>query len=93
MSVRTTSAGKPHRFQGSIEGLSGGIVEVKTERSELRESETLFRRLLEAQPDHAEGRLHFGRVLGLRWIGLPATSAQYFLLGTASISVLRHEQA
>ena len=31
------SAGKQRRFQGSIEGLSGGIVEVRTERSELRE--------------------------------------------------------
>ena len=34
---------------------------------------------------------HFGRVLGARWIGLPVTSAQHFLLGTASISVLSHE--
>ena len=30
----------------------------------------------------------FGRVLGVRWIGLPVMQAQHFLLGTASVSVL-----
>ena len=35
--VRSTAAGKPHRFQGSIEGLTGGIVEVRAEREELRD--------------------------------------------------------
>ena len=34
---------------------------------------------------------HFGRVLGVRWIGLPVTAARHFLLGTASFSVLGHE--
>ena len=34
---RSTAGGKPHRFQGSIEGLTGGIVEVRTERSQLRD--------------------------------------------------------
>ena len=33
--VRTTAAGRLHRFQGSVEGLSGGIVEVRTEGDEL----------------------------------------------------------
>jgi probable phosphoglycerate mutase len=31
---------------------------------------------------------HFGRVLGVRWIGLPVAQAQAFLLDTASLSVL-----
>jgi broad specificity phosphatase PhoE len=31
---------------------------------------------------------HFGRVLGVRWIGLPLSQARHFLLGTASLSVL-----
>ncbi|AHF93238.1 phosphoglycerate mutase [Opitutaceae bacterium TAV5] len=34
---------------------------------------------------------HFGRVLGVRWIGLPLAQARHFLLGTASLSVLGHE--
>jgi probable phosphoglycerate mutase len=33
---------------------------------------------------------HFGRALGVRWIGLPVAEAQRFLLGTASLSVLGH---
>jgi broad specificity phosphatase PhoE len=31
---------------------------------------------------------HFGRVFGVRWIGLPITQARHFSLGTASVSVL-----
>jgi probable phosphoglycerate mutase len=31
---------------------------------------------------------HFGRVLGVRWIGLPVVQACHFALGTASLSVL-----
>ncbi len=38
---------------------------------------------------------HFGRVLAARWIGLPVSEAQHFLLGTASLSVFdyEHDQA
>lgn len=31
---------------------------------------------------------HFGRVLAVRWIGLPVIKGQHFLLGTASLSIL-----
>ena len=34
---------------------------------------------------------HFGRVLGVRWIGLPVAAAEHFLLGTASFSILSHD--
>jgi probable phosphoglycerate mutase len=34
---------------------------------------------------------HFGRVLAARWIGLPVSDAQRFLLGTAAISILGYE--
>jgi probable phosphoglycerate mutase len=34
---------------------------------------------------------HFGRVLGVRWVGWPVMAAQHFLLGTAALSVLGHE--
>ncbi len=34
---------------------------------------------------------HFGRVLAARWIGLPVSEAQRFLLDTASIGILGYE--
>ncbi len=34
---------------------------------------------------------HFGRVLAVRWIGLPVTEGQHFELGTASLSILSHD--
>ena len=38
---------------------------------------------------------HFGRVLGVRWIGLPVEFGERFLLATASLSILsyQHEDA
>jgi len=33
----------------------------------------------------------FGRVLAVRWIGLPVRQAQHFLLGTASLSILGYQ--
>ena len=34
---------------------------------------------------------HFGRVLAARWIGLPVSEGQHFLLGTASFSIFDYE--
>ncbi|HEX3646134.1 MAG TPA: hypothetical protein VHT95_11030 [Vicinamibacterales bacterium] len=43
---------------------TGVTLDVGSERTELREAEGLFRRLLEIRSDHAEARLRYGRVLG-----------------------------
>jgi probable phosphoglycerate mutase len=34
---------------------------------------------------------HFGRVMGVRWIGLPVIAAQHFQLSTASFSILHDD--
>ena len=34
---------------------------------------------------------HFGRVLAVRWIGLPIAEGQHFELGTASLSILSYD--
>lgn len=43
---------------------TGVTLDIGSDRSELREAETLFRRTLEIKPDHAEARMRYGRVLG-----------------------------
>ncbi len=35
---------------------------------------------------------HMGRVLGVRWLGLPPSEGRHFLLGTATLNVLGHER-
>ena len=34
---------------------------------------------------------HFGRIMAMRWIGLPVAMGQYFQLDTASISILSYD--
>ena len=34
---------------------------------------------------------HILRMIGARWLGLPPSGGAYFLLGTASVSVLSYE--
>ncbi len=34
---------------------------------------------------------HFGRVMAMRWIGLPIAEGQHFELGTASLSILSYD--
>jgi probable phosphoglycerate mutase len=36
---------------------------------------------------------HFGRVLAVRWVGLPLIEGAHFLLGTASLSILDYAPA
>lgn len=61
-----TYAGSPIQTAVRSAVLPTGVtLDVLSDRSELRQAETLFRRVLEIKPDHAEARLHFGRVLAL----------------------------
>ena len=63
--LRETFAGPP--IQNAVRSAvlpTGVTLDVGSERTELRDAETLFRRVLEITPDHAEARLHYGRVVG-----------------------------
>jgi tetratricopeptide (TPR) repeat protein len=44
---------------------TGIVIDVGSDRTELREAEALFRRTLEIKPDYPEARLRYGRVMGL----------------------------
>ena len=62
---RETYAGPPIQTAVRSAVLPTGVtLDVGSDRSELREAETLFRRTLEIKPDHAEARMRHGRVLG-----------------------------
>jgi tetratricopeptide (TPR) repeat protein len=57
------------RVQEAIQGAAiptDVTFDVASARAELRESESLLRKALKAQPNHLEARIHLGRVLGLR---------------------------
>ena len=64
--LHETYAGPP--IQAAVRSAvlpTGVTLDVGTDRSELRQAETLFRRTLEIKPDHAEARLRYGQVLGV----------------------------
>jgi tetratricopeptide (TPR) repeat protein len=44
---------------------AGIVIDVGSDRTELREAEALFRRALEVKPGYPEARLRYGRVMGL----------------------------
>jgi tetratricopeptide (TPR) repeat protein len=61
---RETFAGVPVQTAVRSAVLPTGVhLDVGSERSELREAESYFQRALALRPDHAEGRMHHGRVL------------------------------
>jgi len=63
---RETFAGLPVQTAVQSAVLPTGVtLDVGSERAELREAESFFQRALELSPDHAEGRMHHGRVLAL----------------------------
>jgi tetratricopeptide (TPR) repeat protein len=63
---RETFAGPPIQAAVRSAVLATGVsVDVSSERTELREAETLFRRTLEIRPDYVEARMRHGRVLAL----------------------------
>jgi tetratricopeptide (TPR) repeat protein len=62
---RETFAGPPIQTAVRSAVLPTGVtMDVGSDRSELRQAETLFRRTLEIKPGHAEARMRYGRVLG-----------------------------
>lgn len=63
---RETYAGAPIQTAVRSAVLPTGVVlDVGSDRIELREAEALFRRALEIKPDYPEARLRYGRVMGL----------------------------
>jgi tetratricopeptide (TPR) repeat protein len=63
---RETYAGPP--IQTAVRSAvlpTGVVIDVGSDRAELREAEALFRRVLDVRSDFAEARLRYGRVLDL----------------------------
>ena len=63
---RETFAGSP--VQNAVRSAvlpTGVTLDVGSEKTELRDAEAFFQRALVLRPDHAEGRMHHGRVLAL----------------------------
>jgi hypothetical protein len=63
---RETFAGVPVQTAVRSAILPSGVtLDVGSERAELRDAASFYQRALELRPDHAEGRMHHGRVLSL----------------------------
>jgi len=56
--VRTTAADHPHRFQGSVEGTSGGIVEVRTDDAALLDHVAQVGNSVQFDYDAGDGTTH-----------------------------------
>src|SRR5262249_20488725 len=62
--------------QAAVQGMvvpTGVVFDLKSDRGELHQAESLLRRVVAVKPDFGEGRLHLGRVLFL--LGQPAEAA------------------
>jgi tetratricopeptide (TPR) repeat protein len=63
---RETYAGAP--IQTAVRSAvlpTGVVIDIGSDRTELREAEAFFRRALEIKPDYPEARLRYGRVMGV----------------------------
>jgi tetratricopeptide (TPR) repeat protein len=81
------------RIQSAVQSVvvpTGVVFDLKSDRGELRQAETLLRRAVVSKPDFGEGRLHLGRVLLL--LGKPADAANELTqaLESTSDGVLRY---
>lgn len=81
--IRTETPGWTLFTHGAPNGESAEEVTVRADRVLARAREAL-----ERGPVVLIGHGHLSRVLGARWIGLPATGAANLLLGAGSVSVL-----
>ena len=82
---RETYAGPP--IQTAVKSAvlpTGVVIDVGSDRTELREAEALFRRALEIKPDYPEARLRYGRVMGL--LGKHAEAAAELRRAVADIT-------
>ena len=82
---RETYAGPP--IQTAVKSAvlpTGVVIDVGSDRTELREAEALFRRALEIKPDYPEARLRYGRVMVL--LGKHAEAAAELRRAVADIT-------